>query len=123
MQLRMPDRLHTTIEADESALRVRCLPLTLLTLVENAVRHGIDPAEQGGRIEVGAQVRDGRCLLRVADTGVGLAAGSGSVGTGLVNLRERLRLAWGEAAQLRLTEVAPHGVLAEIEFPAVPDKP
>jgi LytS/YehU family sensor histidine kinase len=102
---------------------VRCLPLTLLTLVENAVRHGIDPAEQGGRIEVGAQVRDGRCLLRVADTGVGLAAGSGSVGTGLVNLRERLRLAWGEAAQLRLTEVAPHGVLAEIEFPAVPDKP
>ncbi len=123
MQLRMPDRLHTIIEADEAAQRVRCLPLTLLTLVENAVRHGIDPAEQGGRIEVGAQVRDGRCLLRVADTGVGLATGSGSVGTGLVNLRERLRLAWGEAAQLRLTEVAPHGVLAEIEFPAVPDKP
>lgn len=121
MQLRMPDRLQYAIDADEAALSVRCLPLLLLTLVENAVRHGIDPAEQGGRIEVSARVRGGRCLLRVADSGVGLAAGSGSGGTGLANLRERLRLAWGEAAQLRLSEVAPRGVCAEIEFPVTED--
>lgn len=122
MQLRMPDRLQYSIDADEAALSVRCLPLSLLTLVENAVRHGIDPAEQGGRIEVSAWVRDGRCLLRVADSGVGLAAGSGSGGTGLANLRERLRLAWGEAAQLRLSEVAPRGVCAEIDYPVSPDQ-
>ena len=122
MQLRMPDRLQYSIDADEAALSVRCLPLSLLTLVENAVRHGIDPAEQGGRIEVSARVRDGRCLLRVADSGVGLAAGSGSGGTGLANLRERLRLAWGEAAQLRLSEVASRGVCAEIDYPVSPDQ-
>jgi hypothetical protein len=122
MQLRMPDRLQYSVQADEAVLSVRCLPLSLLSLVENAVRHGIDPAEQGGRIEVSAQVRDGRCLLCVTDSGVGLTEGSGSGGTGLTNLRERLRLAWGEAAQLRLGEVAPHGVCAEIETPVSQDR-
>jgi signal transduction histidine kinase len=122
MQLRMPDRLQYSVQADEAVLSVRCLPLSLLSLVENAVRHGIDPAEQGGRIEVSAQVRDGRCLLCVTDSGVGLTEGSGSGGTGLTNLRERLRLAWGEAAQLRLSEVAPRGVCAEIDYPVSPDQ-
>jgi len=122
MQLRMPDRLQYSVQADEAVLSVRCLPLSLLSLVENAVRHGIDPAEQGGRIEVSAQVRDGRCLLCVTDSGVGLTEGSGSGGTGLTNLRERLRLAWGEAAQLRLGEVTPHGVCAEIETPVSQDR-
>ena len=46
--------------------------MTLLTLVENAVRHGIDPSEEGGRIDVEVRVRDGRCRAQVIDTGVGL---------------------------------------------------
>ena len=46
--------------------------MTLLTLVENAVRHGIDPSEEGGRIDVDVRLRDGRCHVRVTDTGVGL---------------------------------------------------
>ena len=50
--MRMPDRLQYAITVDESALTVRCPPTTLLTLVENAVRHGIDPSEEGGRIDV-----------------------------------------------------------------------
>jgi LytS/YehU family sensor histidine kinase len=92
--------------------------MTLLTLVENAVRHGIDPAEDGGRIEVAVSVREGRCIARVVDTGVGLQPGSEGLGTGLATLRERLQLVFGGDARLDVTALVPHGVAAEIEFPA-----
>ena len=72
MQMRMPDRLHYAMHVDPSALTVRCPPTTLLTLVENAVRHGIDPSEEGGRIDVDIARRGERCVVRVADTGAGL---------------------------------------------------
>jgi LytS/YehU family sensor histidine kinase len=97
--------------------------MTLLTLVENAVRHGVDPSEEGGRIDVDVWLRDGRCCLRVSDTGVGLQptgtqrTGDG-LGTGLSTLRERLQLTFGGDAQLRLMELEPHGVCAELDFPA-----
>lgn len=74
MHLRMPDRLQFSLHVDEAALRLRCPPMTLLTLVENSVRHGIDPSEEGGRIEVIIERHGGRCHARVADTGVGLTA-------------------------------------------------
>jgi LytS/YehU family sensor histidine kinase len=92
--------------------------MTLLTLVENAVRHGIDPGEEGGHIDVQVEVRGGRCHVRVADTGVGLKTAGAGLGTGLSTLRERLALAFRGDAHLRLTEREPHGVLAEVEFPA-----
>jgi hypothetical protein len=118
MHMRMPDRLQFTLHADDSALPLHCPPMTLLTLVENAVRHGVDPSEEGGRIDVRVQVRDGRCHAEVSDTGVGLTRPGNSLGTGLSNLRERLALAYGGDAQLRLIPLEPHGVCAEIEFPA-----
>jgi sensor histidine kinase YesM len=92
--------------------------MTLLTLVENAVRHGIDPSEEGGSIDVAVTVRDGRCIVRVTDTGVGLAAHQGGLGTGLATLRERLQLAFDGDARLRLIEIEPHGISAELDFPA-----
>lgn len=118
MQMRMPDRLQFALHIDPAANRLRCPPMTLLTLVENAVRHGIDPSEQGGRIDVDAWLRDRHCLVRVTDTGVGLKVTGDGLGTGLSTLRERLQLAFGGEAQLRLTEVEPHGVCAELVFPA-----
>jgi signal transduction histidine kinase len=118
MQMRMPDRLQFALSIDERATALRCPPMTLLTLVENAVRHGIDPSEEGGRIELDVQVRDGRCYVRVIDTGVGLRATSSGLGTGLSTLRERLQLAFGGDAHLRLTELEPHGASAELDFPA-----
>ena len=101
-----------------AAKSLQCPPMTLLTLVENAVRHGIDPSEEGGRIDVDVRLRDGRCRVRVTDTGVGLQPTGDGLGTGLSTLRERLQLAFGGDAQLRLTEVEPHGVCAELDFPA-----
>lgn len=117
MQMRMPDRLQYDLHVEPSALALHCPPLTLLTLVENAVRHGIDPSEEGGRIDVNVDQWNGRCRIRVSDTGVGFQQGSGGLGTGLAALRERLELTFGRDAQLRLTELAPHGVCADLEFP------
>ena len=118
MHMRMPDRLQFTLHADDEALALNCPSMTLLTLVENAVRHGIDPSEEGGRIEVNVRVRDGRCRAQVIDTGVGMQQVGAGQGTGLSNLRERLQLAFGSDAQLRLSALQPRGVCAEIEFPA-----
>src|SRR5438445_2887815 len=118
MHMRMPDRLQFSLHADEAALPLFCPSMTLLTLVENAVRHGIDPSEQGGRIDVRVRVRDGRCRIEVIDTGVGLKQGGAGLGTGLANLRERLQLAFGADAQVHLSALAPHGTAAEVEIPA-----
>jgi LytS/YehU family sensor histidine kinase len=118
MQMRMPDRLHYAVTVDPQALTVRCPPTTLLTLVENAVRHGIDPSEEGGRIDVGVARRGDRCVVRVADTGAGLRPGQESLGSGLTTLRERLRLIFGEAARLQVSANDPTGVVVEVDIPA-----
>ena len=118
MHMRMPNRLKFALHFEESELALRCPPLTLLTLVENAVRHGIDPGEEGGRIDIHVERRGDRCVVRVADTGVGLGASNGGLGTGLSTLRERLQLVFGGAAELRVRANAPRGVVAEVEIPA-----
>lgn len=121
MQMRMPDRLQYSLLADAAAARLRCPPMSLLALVENAVRHGIDPSEEGGRIDIDIQVENGRCRLVVADTGLGLRRdAAGGLGTGLAALRERLRLTFGAEASLSLGATEPHGVTAVLEFPAWP---
>jgi hypothetical protein len=117
MQMRMPDRLQYAMNIDPSALKVRCPPTTLLTLVENAVRHGIDPSEEGGRIDIDIERREERCVVRVTDTGVGLHQSANGLGTGLTALRERLQLIFGDAAQLRLTSSTPRGVAVEVDMP------
>lgn len=118
MHMRMPDRLQFTIEVDDAALHIKCPPMSVLTLVENAVRHGIDPSEEGGQIDVTVRLHHGRCIARVSDTGVGLGQGSEGLGTGLANLRERLQLIFSGDAQLSLTSLKPHGFGAELNFPA-----
>lgn len=117
MHMRMPDRLQFSLHVEDAALPLYCPPMTLLSLVENAVRHGIDPSESGGRIDVRVCVRGERCRIEVADTGVGLTHANDGCGTGLANLRERLQLAFGPGAQLWLNAAEPHGAIAEIEFP------
>lgn len=118
MHMRMPDRLTFEIHADENLLDLQCPPMTLLTLVENSVRHGIDPSETGGNIMIQIRRQSSHCLASVVDTGVGLKASGSGLGTGLASLRERLQLAFGADARLLLSEVAPHGVRAEVSFPA-----
>ncbi len=131
MQVRMPDRLRFSVEARGDTTAFTCPPLSLLTLVENAVRHGIDPTEDGGKIDVSVVLHEGIWHAEVLDTGSGIVNGSGgsgdantptnqTTGTGLTNLRERLRLAFGDQATLTLSATLPHGTRAQIRFPALP---
>jgi two-component sensor histidine kinase len=116
MQMRMPDRLQYTLSIEPQLHALRLPPLSLLTLVENAVRHGIDPSENGGRIDVGAERGAAGVRLWVRDSGRGLDE-SHTPGTGLANLRERLVAAYGGRARMSLSAVQPSGVLAEIVVP------
>lgn len=119
MRMRMPDRLEYTVHIEPAALLLHCPPMALTTLVENAIKHGIDPSETGGTVDVRVTVRDQRVQVRVADTGVGLQPRRGdSVGSGLSNLRERLALDFGDDAQVRLGSTTAGGAIAEAEFPA-----
>src|SRR5262245_59009255 len=120
MQMRMPDRLQYAMNVDSSVLQARCPPTTLLTLVENAVRHGIDPSEEGGRIDIHIARTGERCVVRGTDNGAGLHESPNGLGTGLTTLRERLQLIFGDAAHLRLTANGPRGTVAEIVMPAQP---
>jgi len=119
MHMRMPDRLRYALHVDDSALPLRCPPTALLTLVENAVRHGIDPSEEGGSIDIHVERRGDRCVIRVSDTGVGLRQTDQGLRTGLSTLRERLQLMFGGDAQLRIAPREGGGVCAELEMPAL----
>jgi len=77
------------------------------------------PLAEGGAISVHAVEEDGRLVLRVVDTGRGLVPGSGG-GTGLANIRARLKAMYGAAATLSLHLNEPRGVVAEIGLPASP---
>jgi signal transduction histidine kinase len=115
-QVRMGPRLQVHIDVPPE-LRGRVVPpMMLLTLIENALKHGLGPLPEGGAITVGAVEAGGRLLLRVADTGQGLVAGSGG-GTGLANIRARLKAMYGAAAGLSLHLNEPRGVVAEIDLP------
>lgn len=117
MRVRMPDRLQFEVAHVAQAAGLRFPPMALLTLVENAVRHGIDPAMEGGRIAVGAMVEGagGKSCVWVSDTGVGMAE-TAQPGTGLNNVRSRLQAVYGASARLELHALDPHGVRAELHF-------
>ncbi len=119
-QIRMGPRLQFAIDCP-TELRGQALPpLMLQPLVENAVRHGIEPAERGGCVNVRLRADDGTLLLRVADTGLGVQATPPRAdgGTSLPNLRDRLRALYGELGSLRLYANEPAGTIAEIRLPS-----
>ncbi|MBC7956164.1 MAG: histidine kinase [Cytophagales bacterium] len=116
MRMRMPDRLEFSVSWPAELASLRFPPMALLTLVENAVRHGIDPSEAGGNIRVEAREQAGTVEVVVADSGVGMRE-TAAPGTGLNNLRARLRAFLGDAAELQLSDQPPHGLNAVIVFP------
>ena len=114
MLMRMPDRLSYELQIDPALRPLRFPAMALLTLVENAIRHGIDPAVAGGLIEIGAAAPSASTLhVWVADTGVGMSDKAGA-GLGLSNLESRLKAFFGPSARLELSEVAPHGLRADL---------
>jgi signal transduction histidine kinase len=119
MKIRMRDRLEVDIAVDDDAAARPFAPLLLHTLVENAIKHGLEPRPEGGRISIEARsVAGGGLRIAVADTGMGLQSGSQGSGMGLVNLRERLKLLYGERARLTIAPNTPSGVVCAIEITA-----
>jgi LytS/YehU family sensor histidine kinase len=120
MRSRLP-RLDFDIDVPEELLDAHCPPLMLLVLVENAVKHGIEPKIGPGRIELRARaVREGaaaRLVLSVRDDGVGFGHATAGTGLGLVNLRQRLDQVYGDRARLVLGACPDGGVDARLELP------
>ena len=115
-QIRMGHRLTFAIDAPEAARDAALPPLMVLTLVENAIKHGLSPLREGGRIDVRASVAGGRLIVQVADTGQGFTQSSGG-GTGLANTRARLASKYGAGASFSLAHNEPRGVVATISLP------
>lgn len=118
MHMRMPDRLRYRLDVAEPARALACPGLAVLTLVENAVRHGIDPCEDGGDVCVQVRLDAGICCITVSDEGAGLSTAAPGLGTGLQALRERLQLLFGDAASLQLLPGPRRGTVARLQLPA-----
>ena len=88
--MRFGKRLEVEWDVEDAILGARVPPLLLQPLVENAVRHGVEPNDAGGRVQIRARLRNGRAWVQVVNT-VGAAASPGH-GIGIVSARERLRL-------------------------------
>jgi hypothetical protein len=123
LQMRMGDRLHFSISAPPDLLAKSFPPMMLPSLVENAIKHGLEPLRDGGRIDVVVQQSSGvtgDCIsVQVRDTGKGLSEGplqTGS-GIGLSNVRERLSAIYGAAARFGIEANSPQGVVASIDIP------
>ncbi len=121
MQVRMGTRLAYALHLPDDLDDVQVPPLLLQPLVENAIKHGLEPKVDGGRIDVRAWREGGMLHLSVADTGLGLApehAGAGAEGgVGLTNIRERLLAKYGPRSALRLESAPAGGTTATLSLP------
>jgi signal transduction histidine kinase len=114
--IRLGQRLRYKVRLPASVRDARLPPLLLQPLVENAIKHGIEPSIDGGYIRVSGQLDDDTVILRVADTGVGITVGNPE-GVGLSNVRERLASLYGATGQLSLQRNTPRGTIAELRVP------
>ena len=119
MQMRMGTRLRFAIDIPEELRAHRFPPMLLMSLVENAVRHGIEPQADGGTVRLEARRDGARVTVSVIDDGRGLGAKIGN-GVGLTNLRGRLAALYADKARFTLEEIAPHGARATVELPHEP---
>ena len=118
MQLRMEDRLKISVDVPEALRGLSFPPMMLQSLVENSIKHGLEPKPEGGAVALSARLQEGRLRVTVADTGLGIAE-SAPQGIGLSNIRDRLKRLYGNTAALILAPNAPTGAHITIEIPHV----
>jgi sensor histidine kinase YesM len=122
LKVRMEERLTTDIDVPEGLLSAEFPPMMIQTLVENSIKHGLEPKAEGGHLAVKAEIRHGKLCVTVADTGLGFAgaaAGGETAGTGvgLANIRERLSLLYGAKATLTIANNPVGGTIVTITVP------
>ncbi|HEY2628280.1 MAG TPA: histidine kinase [Usitatibacter sp.] len=116
LQMRMGKRLAFEIDVPAELMDTTFPPLMLPSLVENAIKHGLEPLREGGSIRISASSEGNVLRLVVTDTGKGFGDSLGS-GVGLTNIRERLAALYGDKGKLTLEAAEPHGVTATLEVP------
>lgn len=117
MQTRMRDRLAFSLEMPEELRDLQVPPAMLISLVENAIKHGLEPSLEGGKIEVSAARDADRLRITVRDTGQGPTISHSGGGVGLDNIRQRLRVLFSDQARLIVSRNVPHGFIAVIDLP------
>ena len=117
LKIRMGSRLSLQVDVPQQLRAVLFPTMMLQTLVENAIKHGLEPKSGGGTVWILARAHDSAVSVTVADDGRGFSAEGGGTGIGLRNVRERLRLAYGSGAAFAIVANFPHGVAATITVP------
>jgi hypothetical protein len=118
LKMRMEERLTVELHVPDGLRSAAFPPMMLQSMVENAIKHGLECKPEGGHLAVTAEVVDSKLRVTVADDGVGFGVmPSKGTGLGLSNIRERLKLLHGEAGQLHIAANSPSGVIATIEVP------
>ncbi|MET0548034.1 MAG: histidine kinase [Xanthomonas sp.] len=117
LRIRMGARLQLQVQVPETLKTLPLPSMMLQTLVENAIKHGLEPKPGGGTIWILAREVDDHVTLTVADDGLGFNTHSSGTGIGLKNLRERLRLTYAGAASFAIVSNFPSGVAATITLP------
>ncbi len=115
-KVRMGDRLRYKIDLPKKLAAISFPPMLIQPLVENAIKHGLEPKVDGGEIRIRGIEKDGILRLEVVDTGGGFTEERDS-GMGLSNIRERLQSLYGNSGRLVLEENQPQGLKATIEVP------
>jgi sensor histidine kinase YesM len=118
-QIRMGERLRVEIDVPAALMEARVPPMTVLTLAENAVKHGLGPKGEGGTLRIEASLQGEVLVVAVCDDGVGLRLGAGT-GHGLSNTRSRLAAAYGSRAALEIGNRLAGGVRAALLLPFAP---
>lgn len=121
-RVRMGTRLQYEVDVPEALSNQPVPSMMLLTLVENAIKHGVNPLVEGGFVSVRAERRGSALRLEVADSGRGLSVAEGS-GSGLANIRARLDMLYGPRATLALDQGRPRGFVACISLPVDAERP
>ncbi len=116
--IRMGKRLNYRIDVADNLMDTNLPPLLLQPLVENAVKHGLEPKVDGGEVTISARADNNMLTLNVTDTGLGFQQNTIS-GVGLSNIRARLLSLFGEKSKLTITDNTPAGVSASFSIPAV----
>jgi sensor histidine kinase YesM len=117
LQVRMGARLRYRVDIDPGVSGFRLASMLLQPIVENAIRHGLEPRVEGGEVRLGARREGGTVRVEVSDSGVGFASATRG-GTGLTNVRERLKLLHGENASLTITDNPGGGTVVTLALPA-----
>jgi LytS/YehU family sensor histidine kinase len=115
-KIRMDERLSYKIDVPNDLMQHSFPPMLLQPLVENAIKHGLEPKVEGGEIVIRATQENNLLKIEVADTGLGFSDFD-KPRVGIANVRERLGLLFGEKGRLIIEENKPHGVRAIIEVP------